>query len=92
VSLHKEAKQMSGNNFVFQDGATHAQHPSLDVTLCGMALEGDELPVWDTVKDRSNEFGEAQPATSSVIDCKHCLDIIRVVKAIPAKCLSKAHA
>lgn len=80
--------KMPKPELVLQDGYTHALHPLLpDDTLCGMALEGSEMPAWDKGQWPTSEFAAAEPSPSRVIDCGQCLIIIKAVKAIPRRCV-----
>jgi hypothetical protein len=75
------------SNFVEQAGETHAQHPLLDTTLCGIADEGDETPSWHP-NHHDQEFGHSHPTESKRISCQQCVAIIRFAKSIPPKCLA----
>lgn len=50
---------------------THADHPFMDYTLCGMALEGDSV----------NEF-EAAELSDSGITCDNCRRLVKHCKKI----------
>lgn len=52
----------------------HADHPYMDYTLCGMALEG-------TGRDANDEHKAARE-TKKKIDCPRCIQTIRHCKSI----------
>jgi hypothetical protein len=73
---------------VEQAGETHAQHPFMDTTLCGMALEGDEPPTYRNPSGYGN-FAAAEPARTQRLTCGDCVQIVKAARAIPARCLPK---
>jgi hypothetical protein len=65
-------------HFVRLGGQVHVEHPRLDTTLCGCALEGEE------------DVDPAVNVPEQAVTCPECLLIIRLARDIPARLLGGA--